>query len=457
MRKTSPKVALRPLFNQSAPDAPITVIESDSVLIVDDETVSGRVEIKFECLPRPEFAFEFRTSEPFPFKFVFIEPEAAELKFTALGREHSIKPRLIGRSVRGENTTLTGDFVMAGSGGFIHGPSPPQTLVFHLFSFPEILGEPIRENGRSSGGWLGSVEFGDHEFGIRIDQLQDKEKCVASARARGQLRLSHVGHVIKHNGERFEDSEVERVLDKLHTFLTFCRGAMAGPQLVGGIDDSGTCLLDLIPRTYVRRSHPNNWLHSQACEGFQVFDSLSKLVDDPASSEMLWHVIYWYAHANVPGQAVEGSIILAQAALETLACWLLVEVDKSLSPGGFEKLSAADRLRLLVSHYAHLVDVPSHFESLVKFAKEFNHQDGAASITDARNCLIHPTAKNRERARRLTARGKYEVLQLALCYIELCILRLLNYDGQFFNRCPANASTFERLDFVPWHRPSSDE
>ena len=104
----------------------------------------------------------------------------------------------------------------------------------------------------------------------------------------------------------------------------------------------------------------------------------------PVWGEPLKLALYWYIESNMNAGGLEGSIILAQAAFESLSWTLLVEDEQMLSVDGYKKLNADDAIRVLLAKCDIPRAVPASLSALAATAKEYGW-DTPAAITQIRN------------------------------------------------------------------------
>jgi len=154
-----------------------------------------------------------------------------------------------------------------------------------------------------------------------------------------------------------------------------------------------------------------------------------------------------YLQANHIAINVEGAIILLQSALELLAYEILVEKNRVLSQQGFDRLPSGECIRLLFGWLKIPLDISAHLEVLHKTAKKENWLAPDA-ITQIRNSIVHPTRKNRMKLNNYSQEA-YDVLDLCRWSLELCILKLCNYNGVYTNRLKRIQYSGD-VDPVPW-------
>jgi hypothetical protein len=131
-----------------------------------------------------------------------------------------------------------------------------------------------------------------------------------------------------------------------------------------------------------------------------------------------------------------------------LASAVLVETEGWVSTGGYEKLTADDRIRLLFRWAGIPTTLPPEFSALVALAKAENWADAPQAMTEVRNTITHPTKKNRKRFDRQSDTARIEVWVLGLWALELCLLRLFDFRGKFSCRIRHRHSW--EAETVPW-------
>ena len=157
---------------------------------------------------------------------------------------------------------------------------------------------------------------------------------------------------------------------------------------------------------------------------------------------------HWYIEANSQAGSVEGSLVLTQAAFEMLASAIVVEENGWVSVDAFEKLPAADRIRLLFVWAGVPLAIPASQTELIALAKARNWVDSPQALTEIRNPLTHPTPKNRERFRNYPPVARSEAWNLALWFLEMCLLRMCGYNGNY--GCRLSMRYAGNVDPVPW-------
>ena len=121
--------------------------------------------------------------------------------------------------------------------------------------------------------------------------------------------------------------------------------------------------------------------------------------------------------------------------------WLTGDRHPARGRGGYERLTAADRLRLLLNWAGFTTAVPAHMLSmLAKAAESDGKPDSAELIAWTRNMVVHPDKHDQ-----LPEDLAPETCMVAMWYTELIVLKLLGYDGYYRNRLNDGA-----IELVPW-------
>jgi hypothetical protein len=158
--------------------------------------------------------------------------------------------------------------------------------------------------------------------------------------------------------------------------------------------------------------------------------------NDLAWKETLSYAVYWFVRANSAAAGGDGSLILSQAALEILS-WTYLVTCSGMSRTQFKSLKAVEAFRELLNRMGIPPEVPASLRLLQGIST-----DGAAAIVAVRNDLVHPE----KRGGVLPAT---EAWTLAQRYIELVILKLCGFDGEYANRT-VSPRWVGQVERVPW-------
>jgi hypothetical protein len=253
-----------------------------------------------------------------------------------------------------------------------------------------------------------------------------------------------VGKLERTNRKRFSSQEATELAASLMYFLSFANGMWVNPILFSGYDIKKK---EVWQGWFVHHSRPwkkpsRSWhdsLHSMEILP-TVFNEFIQALKNPIWAEAIKHIIYWYVQTNISN--VDSGLILGQTALELLAWNYLVIDKKILSRNKFKKNSTADNLRTLLSNCGIPTAVPSTDKDLATFANP--GEDGPDIIVRVRNNLVHP-----EKRYGVKKIPYFYLLNLQQWYIELILLRIFNYQGNYHNRLN-QVSWAGDIEPVPW-------
>jgi hypothetical protein len=327
------------------------------------------------------------------------------------------------------------------------GSGEADRVVFALANFPRFVGESVRYPSGSVA--RARVRLESDEWLITVDAVDNLNKQLELLRESGGFSITHVGEAIRRDGKSTDPREIERLLDALQRLFSFARGAWEAPLLATGLDGSGHRFWQQWGPWIVDPWNPvPNWFpRIQGGSLGSIFTSFMKRWNDALWHEPLDAAIYWYVQAN-NAKAIEAPIILSQVGLELLAWVSLVEEQQVVSRTGFDRLPAADKLRLLLGESGVELSIPKELSELSSLATKHSWVDGPDALTALRNDLIHPSFQKRQRVFSSSFDTRAEAARLTVWYLELALLRLLDYDGEYTNRI--TATSWADVELVPW-------
>ena len=318
-----------------------------------------------------------------------------------------------------------------GDGGHLAG------LSFELPNFPEFRGGPAaRPDGSLTRermelravGWLVTIDSVPHASSLR-SELKEV----------GGFGLTHTGWIERHKKAAFTAGQANELMKALHFFLSFVRGARTGPILPMAFDSEGRPVWRAwwCPRVAPWAERDGWFSHGDAGALSDLFQNFAARWANSRKRAPLKAAIHWYLETNRQSGGLEGSLILAQAALE-----LLASISGHTSGG-----KASDRIRALLNWASVSAELPAQLGSLRQAAKDWGIEDGPHAITRIRNALTH--AGGYQRLDGAPKLFMFEAWTLALWYVELALLRLFNYQGRYSNRLWISRGQWE-TESMPW-------
>ena len=140
---------------------------------------------------------------------------------------------------------------------------------------------------------------------------------------------------------------------------------------------------------------------------------------------------------------------MAQTALELIYNWRVVEKEGIIVGDDAHKISAANKIRLLLSLIKVPYVIPPGLKNLTAHVAK-DPMDGPEIITEIRNAIIHSREVTRKKLDTISPLAKHEALQLCIWYIELAMLNILDYHGEYHNRCSGEMVGLKGIQKVPW-------
>jgi hypothetical protein len=262
--------------------------------------------------------------------------------------------------------------------------------------------------------------------------------------------LTHRGTLERLDGLPFSDAQANRCLVHICRYFSFCYERWVSTANVEGTNPEGKVVYwQLGAGKLDSAESTSNWLdETQGKTALkQFFPGFMHKMADESWEETISTVIYWYIRGDCSKVGPDGSLILLQAALERLAWQSLVRDARILSEDGFNKLPAADTLRLLLSHIQIPLEIPPGQTKLIAIGSGFGWNDGADAVVHTRNRLVHPPKKKAD----VVKLDYYGAYTIAKWYIELSLLRLGGFQGAYSNRTIAQRWTGQ-TEPVPWKR-----
>ena len=323
---------------------------------------------------------------------------------------------------------------------------------FHLSNFHNYVGSNVKfsTEGRVSYS-AGRLTLAADGWKIVIDQSPGSANLQKLLTARGGYGVGHAGLITRDDGSRFNVAEASDIWSTLHFFLSFARGLWCGPIIATGVGQKDTLWTEWESWRISDWKGVSSWLPKNDPSGLNhAFSTFRRLWNRSIWNGPLRELVHWYVEANLNSGALEGSLVLGHTALELLA-WMHVVVDKRLaSTGQFDGLSSARRLERALNSLKIPIAIPVDLAGVTKLAVSRRLKSGPQVICKIRNALVHPTPTNRKFLAKASKHDRYELVQLCLWYLELGILAVLDYQGDYVTRLKAEVSMAEATTKVPW-------
>jgi hypothetical protein len=434
-------VALKTEYTTDEPNKEIELYQGGATLQLDPkQKVHGICRLTFQWLPSPRVAFSLTVDSGTNFSVQW----------------NAFKPKLVldGSSDADDCAILApGDHSL--SGIVINSRTPPQgqplaKVKFHLANWPLILGSGIRFDPPTEP-IAGRIELQAEDWKITIDAVPKCESLGEKLAAIHGYGITHVGEIQRISGKLSTLDEIDAALLALWNFLSFARGGFSAPLLRVGFNSAGERAWWDARHTVCDRWTENfGWFaHEMGASLQQLWPLFFCRWQDKYWQHVLRNAIWWYVASAKQSGGSDGSIILAQAGLESLAWANLIEKQRIISHDGFKKLSSADRIRVLVNAMEVNADFPPRGH-LRQLAEKRKWNVPAWALIEVRNRLVHPTKVDELDGQGDAINDAYE---LAVHYLELALLFTCDYQGAFTNRLTTKIRG--NAEPVPWAKQTT--
>ncbi|WP_190489847.1 hypothetical protein [Microcoleus sp. FACHB-831] len=313
-------------------------------------------------------------------------------------------------------------------------------VLCHLVNFPKFLGGSVSS---SSGNASSSsrIVFEAEDWRITIDAVEEISNLIGALEALGGYAITHVAKLERSNGESFSSDEVKNWLDALSFFLSFARGFHSPLVLSVGFDENGKKVWEEWDSQ--RRSTPwkgvISWFPETHPSGLVgIFPNFMKYWNNQIWNEDIRQVLTWYIDSNSASSNIEGLIIWIHSALELLF-WVYFIKEKGESKKKFTNEKLNKLISRLIEEFSISKTLPQSLTKLAQVAQKMPDKciDGPYTFVEVRNSIIHGNWRERffnSNQQELYREARSQAYTLGLWYLEMVLLKLLDYQGHYFNR-----------------------
>jgi hypothetical protein len=306
-------------------------------------------------------------------------------------------------------------------------------VLFEIANLRSFYGRPVQTK---NSGHRNRLIFENIESRITIDKYTNFMELRWNLNETGGYQLLYTGKLELKSNKKISFEKSSEILDTFSYFLLFINGRRCFPLFRSGIIDSNEVWSSYSPFLNDQYQHVYSWTSDSENNGLEgIWKDFSELWKNLDDRESMKTILHWYTEANSNSAFVEGSIVLIQNALELLFHWLISEKMKYVNVSEADNLSASAKIGFLLAFYNINPSLPAEFDSLPKFAKQNNILNGPESFTRIRNCIVHPNHKKRKALKEIESQAKSEALHLGIWYVEIILLKHLNFKGNYINRC----------------------
>lgn len=326
-----------------------------------------------------------------------------------------------------------------------------EKVIFSIPNLRDFYGLPVKRVTESNISISNRLRLENDDYIILIDKCYDYKEKRKSLEEKGGYIILYYGELTsKKKPLKFE--ETKDLFHCLGSFLTFLNGRRTSAFFIQGIFLNEVIWCDYTDYLVDIYKVVQSWPQRHSIKGLnELWQNFSSIWKDKDDKNFLTSAIHWYIEANGNAGFSEGSIIMAQTALELLYNWWIVENKKIIVGKDSENINASNKIRLLLSQLNITYSVPASYTYLQKFIDESKDiVDAPDAVVQIRNAIVHSQEEKRKRLSAIHYRAKYEALQLCLWYIEMSLLCILGYDDKYFNRCSKEVYANKAEELVPW-------
>ena len=273
---------------------------------------------------------------------------------------------------------------------------------------------------------------------VRIDPVPNFIELENTLRTDGGYAVTHRGMIQRTDGEGFSKDDAHIFLRGLEHFVSFVCGSRCGVNNVIGFDAEGN-------ESWKQWGsyHVSQWKRCRSWSDVTIRNTLSEVFEQfwlkyHNSSDHLDRVLGWYVHSN-ESAALDMCIVLNQTVLEILT---------DLMPSGKET-KTGKRIAKLLCKQGIDYQIPTLCSELIALAKQNGFDHGPHTLVMIRNSIVHATVKVDINS----IDTYYEAKQLGLWYVELLLLRMFKYGGEYASRL-IDVQQTGNTEPVPWAKGS---
>lgn len=415
-------------------DESITVYEGKFCIYLDK---------KYKCKGKILYKMTPPTSINFKCKIVYIEDigeDSSNLDYDdAILEVYGYKPMSITIATISESTIegyINNSYIKSKN-------SYVEYIDFHIINLDKFPGKLIKHGDKL---FAGRIEFDLNDYNIIIDKRYDYRKELSEElKAKSGTIITHIGRIKRKDNRLFKTNNTIGMLEKISTALSFMCGRYVGICMAKGYQNKENVYRLWSSNMVMPFKFLPTWTDTIAnYHNIEKYMSLMcKKLEDAYYGPAIKNVLDWYIE-SLGNMTIENNIISIQIALETLSYVVLVEQNKLLNDDEFDRNTSSKNIRELLDKcsISHDKDELSFFDERIR--NKFD--DGVDLVIYFRNKIVHPSRKGHRVD--LDIEDMWNIIQIGTRYIELVILSLIGYRGEYSNRLKDR--WYGEVEVVPW-------
>lgn len=314
---------------------------------------------------------------------------------------------------------------------------------FDILNMDKIPGKLV---GYHEKVYAGRIEFTLNDYRIVIDKSYNFNKELnAKLISKNGSIITHTGRIFKLNGTTLKTKKVDELLSRLSLALSFSCG-----RYIAVANASGYLQEEIKYRAWYKNTSNNygfvfNWTSTISnYHNFEKYLTLMlKKIEDSYYYDTIANIMDWYIE-SLNGINMGNNIISIQTALEMLSYVVLVETDDIFTNNEYDNRAANQNIRELLRRCGIDSSIPKG-ANISNIARSiFN--DSVDLITFYRNSVVHPSKTRGDFY--LEFEDMWNIILIGISYIELVLLYLIKYKGEYTNRFVD--FRFGDVNLVPW-------
>ena len=329
------------------------------------------------------------------------------------------------------------------------------SVQFGLVNFPDYMNSgflvPFEDEGGRKGLRVGrTIQLVGAPWLVEITPVNNHKEVYASLNEQRGFGLTHWGSIMRSDGSLFAKESVQSLITALTLFFSFARGLHCGLTLVTGFNKADEKVWEQWGVSNVEswRGH-RSWfdtLHGKILE--DVFPGFWTQYQNLAIDDRKRLALEWYLDSNAQ-KAIHSSIVLTQAALERLSYETVWGRLRKGHLGRPDDEKEGEWIARALNSIGVDSKIPLACVKLEQFRQTNRLQHGPHAIVEIRDDLIHHEMDYGV----LSGDIYLEAKELGLWYVEILLLKLFDYKGEYSNRLTQKWRG--TVELVPWAQTST--
>ena len=315
---------------------------------------------------------------------------------------------------------------------------------FDIINLNQLPGKLINYENKL---FAGRIEFDINEYKVIIDKRYDYRKELnEELKLKSGNIITHVGRVFRKDKKIFKTNNIEAILDRISTSLSFMCGRYVDICFAKGYHGEKNVYRLLRETIVTPFKFVPTW--SDTISNYHNIEKYISLMcqklEDEYYEPTIKHIIDWYIESQ-NNITLENNIISVQIALETLSYVVLVELYELLLEEEFDENSTSKNIKMLLD----VCKIPYGQKELYLFDDWIRSKfdDGVDLVIYFRNKIVHPSRKGYKAS--LSFDDMWNIIQIGTRYVELVLLYIIGYKGEYSNRLKNRS--YGEVELVPWN------